>query len=264
MCHSDRLRTRKELMVQRREAKALLPGRLRHSRPADTKQICAVLRQNPAAQKCAETAYQCIHFIEGQPVMYFLPVGAEYRLTVIQEKVDCPPVRPAPILLTQCIRHLIMRQRYQRFYPVFAALPEYLPVKFNALLIRLLLITPRENPAPCNRKPQHLEAHLRHQRNIFFISVVKINRLMARIAVTVTELPCKPPRRRFCPRSDMIRNGSTLSAFAPAALRLVGSNRAAPQKALRKSVSFLSHYAASFAIASFSTSCFSYTLKNGQ
>ncbi len=116
-----------------------------------------------------------IDLIEGEPVFHLFSVSCEDRADKVLIESDHLPVDPAVIGLRQMQRRLIMGDRHQRLYAIPQAFVKQVVVKLKPLFVGLLFVPLRENAAPRDGRPKHLESHLRKQLDIFLVAVVKIN-----------------------------------------------------------------------------------------
>ena len=79
-----------------------------------------------------------------------------------------------------------MRQRNDWLNAVFQAFVEQIIIKLQASLVGLQLIALRENTRPGNRGAKTFEAHLGKQRQVLWITMIKIDRLMVRVVFPAT------------------------------------------------------------------------------
>ena len=71
-------------------------------------------------------------------------------------------------------------------------------------MVWLFLIPLWKDACPRNRQTQYLKSHLPKQGDILFIMMVKVYGMMAGIVFALPHFFGKSPRRRFCPRGDMV------------------------------------------------------------
>ena len=164
-----------------------------------------------------------IDLIKCQPVFYFILIVVKHCRNVAFVKADQITVYPAIVMLCQIQRSLIMGQGYQWLNAIFSALIKQIIVEFKSCLVRCLLISLRENPAPCDGNTENLKAHLSKQLDIFFIMMVKINSYQLHIIFC----------RLFCSRTfDSMRknilDGKTFPILVICTFALIGSYRATP------------------------------------
>ena len=124
---------------------------------------------------------QNVDLIEGEPVFHQPVERLEAGARIAGEEIDHFAVAPRAILHDQMHRHVKMTQRNQRLDTVLLALLEQAAVKSDALRVGLAFVAARVEAAPGDRGAEHRKAHLRHQCDILFVAVIKIDRLMARI-----------------------------------------------------------------------------------
>ena len=173
-----------------------------------------------------------VDFVEGKPVFHqpvkFFKAGAG----VAGEEIDHLAVAPGAVLRHQVHRHVKVAEGHQRLDVVLFALLEHRAVKGNAFFVRQRLVAVRIEAAPGDRGAEHRKAHLRHQGDVLFIAMVKINRLVARVELVVTqretlfltELHCQAIRAV----GDHIDRRQPFAAFTVSPFALVGGKRAAP------------------------------------
>ena len=173
-----------------------------------------------------------VDFVEGQPVFHqpvkFLEAGAG----VAGEEIDHLTVAPGAVLRHQVHRHVEVAKCYQRLNVVLFTLFKHRPVEGDALFIRQRLVAVRVEAAPGNRGAEHRKAHLRHQGDVFFIAMVKINRLVARVKLIVTQRKTlfltQLHRQAVRAVGDHIDRRQSFAAFTVSTFTLVGGKRAAP------------------------------------
>ena len=122
-----------------------------------------------------------------------------------------------------------MGNSYKRFYPVSFQLLKDVVVKLQTGFIRFRIITGREYSCPANGKPQTFEAHFGKQRNIFAITMIKVDSL---------SLQVKFRRRNHGTFENTVGHGIctriAFAVFKNSTFALVCRNRPAPQKSDRK------------------------------
>ena len=125
-----------------------------------------------------------------------------------------------------------MAERYQRLDVVLFALLEHRAIEGNALFVRQRFVAVRVEAAPGNGGAEHRKAHLRHQGNVFFIAMVKINRFVARVELVVTQRKTlfltELHRQAIRAVGDHIDRRQSFAAFTVSTFTLVGGKRAAP------------------------------------
>ncbi|MNC46751.1 hypothetical protein D3C75_957800 [compost metagenome] len=125
-----------------------------------------------------------------------------------------------------------MGDGHQRLDIVFLQLVKHIVVEFQAIFIWLHIISVRINPGPVDRHTEHFEAHLSHQRDVFFIVSVEINRLMARVIRSLFQNRCNAARCSVRSASHHIGCARSFAALIPAALELISSRCAAPKESV--------------------------------
>ncbi|AEW74961.1 hypothetical protein EcWSU1_03533 [Enterobacter ludwigii] len=173
-----------------------------------------------------------IDFVEGEPVLHQTVKFFETGTGIAGEEIDHLAVAPGSILRDQMHRYVEMAQGDQRFDVVFFALFEHCAVEGNPLFIGQWLIAVRIEAAPGNRGTKYRKAHLRHQGDVFFVAMVKINRLVARVKLVVTQRKTffltDLHRQTIRAVGDHIDRRQSFAAFTVSPFTLVGGKRAAP------------------------------------
>ncbi|CZY57830.1 Uncharacterised protein [Enterobacter hormaechei] len=173
-----------------------------------------------------------VDFVEGQPVFHQPVKRLEAGAGVAGKEIHHLTVAPGAVLRHQVHRHVEVAERDQRLDVVLFALLEHRAVEGNAFLIRQRFVAVRVEAAPGNRGAEHRKAHLRHQGDVFFVAMVKINRLVARVEFVV---PQRKPffladlyRQTVCAVGDHVDRRQSFAAFTVSPFTLVGGKRAAP------------------------------------
>ena len=148
-------------------------------------------------------------------------------------------IGPAIVFFRQMQRHLIMRQRHQRLNPVLMQLIKHHIIESQPRLIRFTFFPGREDAAPGNRHPVHLEAHLRHQCNIFLVMMIEVRSCTIRIVAVLFRRLRDSPRAEMRAVGQHIGIAQSLAITVIAALKLIGSRRSSPEKVLRKRHDYL-------------------------
>ncbi|MNI70425.1 hypothetical protein D3C73_1262380 [compost metagenome] len=117
----------------------------------------------------------------------------------------------------------------QRLDAVFMAFIEQIVVELQPLLVRLQLVPFRKNPRPGDGRPEHLEAHLREQLDIFLIPVIKIDADQLHIV-----FGRHIRRRRLDAMRTHILGRPALAVLLIRPFQLIRGYRAAPEKSFRK------------------------------
>ncbi len=173
-----------------------------------------------------------VDFVERQPVFHQPIKSLEAGTGVAGKELNHFAVTPGAVLGDQMHRHIEVTQRDQRFNTVFFTLGKYRPVKRDTLCIRRQLIAVGVETAPGNGSTKNRKPHFRHQRDILFVAMIKIDRLMAGIkfvipqrkALFLTQLDGHP----MCAVGDHIDGSQSFAAFPVCPFRLVGGQCAAP------------------------------------
>ena len=176
-----------------------------------------------------------VDLIKGKPIFYLVLVAPEHCLRVAKEQINGLSRIKALVLRHNIPGDLIMAQGHQGLNTVLSALIEHLVVKSQSRLIRFLVIPVRKDPDPVDRQSEAFEAHLRKQRDILFIAMIKINSLVAGIKSRRIRLGQKSPGRIYIPAQQQIRNTQSFAVLQICPLTLIGCHSAAPQKVLRES-----------------------------
>ena len=125
-----------------------------------------------------------------------------------------------------------MAQRHQRLDIMLFTLLEQRAVEGDPFRVRLLFITFWKQAAPGDRGAENAKAHLGHQGDIFFITMIKIDRLVARVELIVArrEAFLLPQLDRQAVRAvgNHIDGGRPFAALQPGPFGLVGGQCAAP------------------------------------
>ncbi|VFS81923.1 Uncharacterised protein [Raoultella terrigena] len=129
-----------------------------------------------------------VDFVEGQPVLHQPVEGFKAGAGVVGKEPDHFAIAPGAVLGHQMHRHVEVAQGHQRLDIVLFTLLKQRAVEGDPLRIRLLLVAVGEQAAPGNRGAKYAKAHLRHQGDILFIAMIKIDRRMAGIELIVTQL----------------------------------------------------------------------------
>ena len=173
-----------------------------------------------------------VDFVEGQPVFHQPVKLFEAGAGVAGEEIDHLAVAPGAVLRHQVHRHVKVAEGHQRLDVVLFALLEHRAVKGNAFFVRQRLVAVRIEAAPGDRGAEHRKAHLRHQGDVLFIAMVKINRLVARVELVVTQRETlfltELHRQAVRAVGDHIDRRQSFAAFTVSTFTLVGGKRAAP------------------------------------
>ena len=173
-----------------------------------------------------------VDFVEGQPVFHQPVKLFKAGAGVAGEEIHHLAVAPGSVLRYQVHRHVEVAEGHQRLDVVLFALFKHCAVEGNALFIGQWFVAVRVEAAPGNRGAEHRKAHLRHQGDVFFIAMVKINRLVARVELVVTQRKTlfltELYRQAIRAVGDHIDRGQSLAAFTVSPFTLVGGKRAAP------------------------------------
>ena len=173
-----------------------------------------------------------VDLVEGEPVFHQTVKFFETGAGVAGEEIHHLAVAPGAILRHQMHRHIEVAQGDQRLNVVLFALFKHRAIKGNALFVRQRFVAVRVEAAPGNRGAEHRKAHLRHQGDVFFVAMVKINRLVARVKLVVTQRKTlfltKLHRQAVCAVRDHVDRSQPFAAFTVSAFALVGGKRAAP------------------------------------
>ncbi|MNZ85422.1 hypothetical protein D3C78_1042130 [compost metagenome] len=173
-----------------------------------------------------------VDLVEGEPVFHQPVEGFKAGAGIAGEKLHHLAAAPGAVFGHQVHRHVEMAQGHQRLDAVFAALFEQAAVEGDAFRVGRQLVAVRVNPAPGDGGAEYAKAHLRHQRNVVAVAVVKINGVVARVKLVFTQgkalLQAQFYRHAVGAMRDHVNRGQPFSAFQIATFRLVGGQGAAP------------------------------------
>ncbi|SAJ04429.1 Uncharacterised protein [Klebsiella aerogenes] len=173
-----------------------------------------------------------VDFIEGEPVFHQSVKRFKTGARIVAEKIDHLPVTPGAIFRHQMHRYIKVAQGDQRFDPVLSALLEHRTVESDTFRVWLLFITARKQAAPGDRGAEDAKPHLRHQGDILFIAMVKIDRHVAWVEFIFAKrkalLLAQLHRQAMGAVRNSINGRQPFAAFKISAFRLVGGQSAAP------------------------------------
>ena len=128
-----------------------------------------------------------------------------------------------------------MAQRHKRLNAILAALVKHLVIKSKTGFIGLFVVAVREDPAPVDREPETGKSHLRKQRYILFVAMIKINGFVAGIKCRLVCPGKESPWRIHISSQQHVRHAQLFSILQIRAFTLIGCHSAAPQKVSGKS-----------------------------
>ena len=173
-----------------------------------------------------------VDFIEGKPVFHQAIKSFKAGAGVAGEELHHFSIAPGAVLGDQVHRHVEMAQRHQRLDAVLFALLEQRAIKGDPFRVRFQLIALRKQTAPGDRGAEDAKAHLCHQSDIFFITMIKIDRLVARVELIVAQREAflLPQLDRQAVRAvgNHIDGGQPFAALQICPFGLVGGQCAAP------------------------------------
>ena len=102
------------------------------------------------ASRRERVAHDAVNFIEVQPELHIQTVFFKAGSCKTDKAVNHMPVRPAVVMLGQIQRHLIMRQRDQRFDVILLHFREQAMVERNSFRIRRFFFACRVQSRPGN------------------------------------------------------------------------------------------------------------------
>ena len=175
-----------------------------------------------------------VYLVEGEPVLDLVLVAGEYRARVGGEQVDGGAVKEAVVLGDNPPRDFVVAEGDKRLYAMRLALVKHLVIEGQSRLIGHAGIV-REDARPVDGKPEALKAHLRKERDVFFVVVVKVYRLMAGIERIRVRPRQEGARRVHVSAQQHVRHGKRLAVLQIRTLALIGGHCTAPQKVLWKS-----------------------------
>ena len=169
-----------------------------------------------------------VDFIERHPVGDFVLVAGEAGFREFLEEGDAFPVAETAVLLDQMPRHFEMRQRDDRLDAVLAPFIKQAVLESQSLPRSAIFIAVREDVRPGDRRAEALEAHLRHQGDVFLVVMIEIDGFMVGMTFPGDDPvrnPARPPVRSGC---HDVGDAEAFAAFLPTAFNLMGSDCAAP------------------------------------
>lgn len=169
-----------------------------------------------------------VDFIERHPIGDFVFIAGEAGFGEFFEKANAFPIAETAIRFDEVPRHFEMRQRDDGLDAVLAAFVEQIVIERQSFLVRRLFIAVRENARPGNRCPETLEAHFRHQGDVFFVVVIEVDRFMVGIAFSGDDPVGDPARHPVGAGRHDVGDAKAFAAHLPAAFNLMGSYCAAP------------------------------------
>ncbi|MNE61871.1 hypothetical protein D3C80_1571150 [compost metagenome] len=163
-------------------------------------------------------------------MLHLVLIAFKHSARIALKEADGLAIAPTAVLFRQPVRHLIVRQSNQRLDTVPGHFIKQPIVKRQPGLVGGFLIALRENARPGNGGAQALEAHLREQRDILRVTVVKVDRHVLDAAVAIN------PWRHRAENALRLQIGSrqpfTVGLISP--FHLICRNCAAPQKMVWK------------------------------
>ena len=140
---------------------------------------------NCQSAACEREVVEHVDFVKGDPVFDLVLVTGEDRSAVLFKRVDHPAVFPAVELFEKTDRKVEVADRNQRFNTVFRTFVEYLVVKCESFFVGLILESCRKDARPAQGKTEAFKSHLRHERDVFFITMIEVHRPVSRISVSI-------------------------------------------------------------------------------
>ena len=161
-----------------------------------------------ASRKAADR----VDFIKGKPVFAALAVPLKQCFAVPHVAVDGVAAGPSIVFQGQCNRQLIVMDRDQRLHSMFFQFVKNAIVEAESCFIGFQFIASREDPAPADGEPINIHAHACQQCNIFFVTVVMVNRFVAGIVTIFVQTG-------FCAVREGIRCKKAAGEFAKLTIR---------------------------------------------
>ncbi len=127
------------------------------------------------AAACKWICQYVVNLIERQPILNFPLITLKASCRITFESVN----RVTAFKTTVCFREMQgrikMAKRHHWLHAIFMALVKDAIVKCKAFLVRILIITVRENAAPANGHTENFEAHFRYLGKLLLVSMIEIN-----------------------------------------------------------------------------------------
>ena len=178
--------------------------------------------------------HQHIDLVERDPVPHLIPETSENRTAIAEIEIDHPAVPPGTVFIHKVQRNIKMTEGHYRLNIIPEQFIDQRLIELKSLLVRLLLLSRRENTGPGERKPITLKTHFRKERNIFLIVSVQINGLSSRINRIHGQFPVIHTsfhhRHPVLPIWDHIHKSHAPAALLPSAFALVSRRSASPHK----------------------------------
>lgn len=188
------------------------------------------LEHQPGAGERA--VQQNVDLIEGEPILHQPVEGFEAGAGIAGEKLHHLAVAPGAVFGHQVHRHVEMAQGDQRLDAVFAALLKQRAVEGNALRVGRQFVAVRVKPAPGDGGAEYAKAHLRHQRDVVAVAMVKIDRVVARVKLVFAQgkafLQAQLHRHAVGAMREHVDRGQPFPALQITPFRLVGGQGTAP------------------------------------
>ena len=182
---------------------------------------------------------QDVDLVEGEPVLHQAVELLEAGAGVAGEKLHHLAVAPGAVLGHQVHGHIEVAQGHQGLDVVLSALLEHRTVEGDALGIGLALVPPGVETGPGDGGAKHGEAHLGHQGDVLPIAVIEVDGPVAWVELVILQgdalLLAEFDRHAARAMGDHVYRGQPLAPLEIAALRLIGGQGTAPEKALGKS-----------------------------
>ncbi|MPM91439.1 hypothetical protein SDC9_138568 [bioreactor metagenome] len=190
--------------------------------------VAAIPPHRAKRKRIAHRHRAAVDLVKGQPVGDFVFVALKNGAAIPRKVVNALPPGPAIIGFYQSIRHFVMRNSHQWLNAVLVAFVQNIVVELQAGLVGLVLHTGGEDAGPCNRKAEAPKPHFRHQCNVLFVMVVKVNGFMAGVKSPLFHRGREALWGRFAAAGAKVRHGNALAVQVPPALQLVCGNGPAP------------------------------------
>ena len=174
-----------------------------------------------------------VDLVERHPPPHLVVVTLEADPGKPGEELDQLTVAEAAVVAGQVQRQLEVGQGDHRLNAVGQELVEHRVIEGEPFLVRLGLVAVGEDPRPRDRGAQAGQAEFGEQGDVLAEPVVEVDRLV--VGVELPGLDRMVTRRGTpCACGEHVDDAGALAASVPAALELVGCQRAAPQESGRQ------------------------------
>ena len=173
-----------------------------------------------------------VDLVEGEPVGDLAMIAVEDGLGIPLEEADELAGGPAVVLLDEVVGHLVMGHGHQGLDAMGVAAVEDPVVEGETGLVGLGVVAVGEDAAPADGHAEHVEAHLREQRDVLLVAVVEVDAVMVGIELVGIDLEGDLARPLVGAAREVVVDGRTAAVCVPGTLELVGGRGPAPEEAL--------------------------------